>query len=208
MRVYRFLDAHFGLKSLYEKRLKIATLDSLNDPFELLPFDLSDKSQRGAALETRKTLAANRGVLCFSASWHDPVIWAHYSDKHKGICLGFDVPDAVALPVRYESQRLPFPMPPTEDDMKAMLWTKFDNWAYEEEIRIWASLDEHEDGIYYKDFDDNVRLKEVIAGARCTVPEHAFQRALKPFPSVKPVKARAGFKKFEVVLDKRGFPKT
>lgn len=92
-------------------------------------------------------------------------------------------------------------------DSDRMLWTKFDNWAYEEEIRVWAALDEHEGGIYYKDFDDNLRLIEVIAGAECSVPEHAFQRALKPFPSVMPVKARAGFKKFEVVTDKLGFPK-
>ena len=136
-----------------------------------------------------------------------PVIWAHYSDRHKGICLGFDVPDDVARRVEYVTARFPFPESPTMADSDRMLWTKFDNWAYEEEIRVWAALDEHEGGIYYKDFDDNLRLIEVIAGAECSVPEHAFQRALKPFPSVMPVKARAGFKKFEVVTDKLGFPK-
>jgi hypothetical protein len=208
MRVYKFLDAHFGLKTLYEKRLKISKIDDLNDPFELLPFDLSDRLQRYAAHETRKAMAATQGLLCFSASWRDPVIWAHYSDKHKGICLGFDVPDDVARRVEYVTERFPFPESPTMADSDRMLWTKFDNWAYEQEIRIWAGLDEHEGGIYYKDFDDNLRLMEVIAGAKCSVPEHAFQRALKPFPSVIPVKARAGFKKFEVVLDQRGFPKT
>ena len=72
MRVYKFLDSHFGLKSLYEKRLKISKIDDLNDPFELLPFDLSDRLQRHAAHETRKVMAATRGLLCFSASWRDP----------------------------------------------------------------------------------------------------------------------------------------
>jgi len=33
MRVYKFLNAHFGLKSLYEKRLRISKIDGLNDPF-------------------------------------------------------------------------------------------------------------------------------------------------------------------------------
>jgi len=42
MRAYKFLSAHFGLKSLYEKRLTISTIDDLNDPFELLPYNLSD----------------------------------------------------------------------------------------------------------------------------------------------------------------------
>lgn len=205
MRTYKFLSAHFGLKSLYEKRLKISRIDDLNDPFDLLPFDLSDRAQRRAAHETRKEFAKTRGMLCFSASWRDPVIWAHYSDKHKGICLGFDVPDDAAKPVDYVPERLPFPESPTTADTDSMLWTKFTNWAYEEEIRIWAALNEHEDGVYYKNFGDDLRLMEVIAGAECTVPEHAFQRALNPFPRIKLIKARAGFTKFDVVIDQLGF---
>jgi hypothetical protein len=207
MRAYKFLSAHFGLKSLYETRLKISQIDDLNDPFELLPFSLKDRAQRWAAHETKRGLAKNRGVLCFSAHWRDPVIWAHYSDKHKGICLGFDVPDETAQPVRYTADRVPFPDSPGAEDMNLMLWTKFINWAYEEEIRIWATLQEHEDGIYYKNFGDDLRLVEVIAGAECTVPEEAFERALRSInqPSIKPMKARAGFARFEVVKNERGF---
>jgi hypothetical protein len=46
MKVYKFLDAHYGLKSLSEKRLKISTLKDLNDPFELLPYELSNPMHR------------------------------------------------------------------------------------------------------------------------------------------------------------------
>ena len=72
MRVYKFLDEEFGLKTLREKRLKISTLDDLNDPFELLPYNLKDKNQRRALQNTRKELARNRGILCFSADWRYP----------------------------------------------------------------------------------------------------------------------------------------
>lgn len=48
MRAYKFLDAHFGLRSLTEKRLKISTLRDLNDPFELLPYELSNRMHRMA----------------------------------------------------------------------------------------------------------------------------------------------------------------
>jgi hypothetical protein len=208
VRVYKFLTAHFALKSLYEKRLKISLIRDLNDPFDLLPFDLGDRSHRVAAQATRKFLSPHQGLLCFSAGWSDPVIWAHYSDKHKGICLGFEVPDAFVERVEYEPGRIPFPESPDQDDMKRMLRTKFANWAYEKEIRMWTDLSEHEDGIYYKDFGDDLRLMEVIAGAECSVPEHAFQRALVPLQPVALIKARAGFTKFEVVVDQRGFPKT
>jgi hypothetical protein len=37
MRVYKFLSEHFGLKSLYERRLKISRLYELNDPFDHTP---------------------------------------------------------------------------------------------------------------------------------------------------------------------------
>jgi len=93
MRVYRFLGKEYGLKSLCEKRLKLSHLDDLNDPFELAPFNLTDPSRRQVFLKTKKDLAATKGMLCFSSDWCDPVIWAHYSDKHRGLCLGFEIPD-------------------------------------------------------------------------------------------------------------------
>jgi hypothetical protein len=108
MQVYKFLDAQFGLKSLSERRIKISILSDLNDPFELLPWELSNRAYRNAARRTRSELATRRGILCFSADWRDPVIWAHYSDKHKGICLGFEISDDVCKKVKYVPRRLPF----------------------------------------------------------------------------------------------------
>ncbi len=84
MRAYKFLDKQFGLKSLYERRLKQSRIHGLNDPFELTPYDLTDPQLRQAFLKTRDDMK-ERGMLCFSAEWSDPVIWAHYSDKHRGL---------------------------------------------------------------------------------------------------------------------------
>jgi hypothetical protein len=93
MHAYKFLDAHFGLKSVYERRLKQSRIDELNDPFEVTPYVLTDPNIRQAFLKTRDYLAKDRGMMCFSADWSNPVIWAHYSDKHRGICLGFEIPE-------------------------------------------------------------------------------------------------------------------
>jgi hypothetical protein len=206
MRAYKFLNAHFGLKSLYEKRLKISRIHDLNDPFELMPYNLSDRSHRRAVQKTRDQLAAHRGMLCFSADWRDPVIWAHYSDKHRGICLGFEVPEDSSKIVNYVPKRLPFPTTLTAAHAEAMLFTKYSHWEYEHEIRIWAELDDEEDGLYFHDFDDTLRLVEVIAGARCTLPRSAITRALGPLAKqISFIKARAGFTKFEIVTDQRGF---
>jgi len=67
MRVYKFLDAKFGLKSLAEKRLKISTVEDLNDPFELLPFGMVDKTNWMALNNARTIWAATHGMLCFSS---------------------------------------------------------------------------------------------------------------------------------------------
>ena len=205
MRVYKFLTVHFALKSLYEKRLKISRIDDLNDPFELIPYDLSLKALRWAMKSTRDQLAVNRGILSFSATWHDPVVWAHYSDRHRGMCLGFEVPDAHCKLISYVLERLTFPESPTLEHAVAMLSTKFSNWEYEQEVRIWVDLTDEEDGLYFKDFDDSLKLTEVIVGHGCTVPRSAIVRAIVPLATeINLIKARAGFKKFEIVNDERG----
>ena len=91
MRVYKFLNSHFAMKDIWERRIKISEISDLNDPFELIPCDLSDPRHLHAVLATRDEMTRNRGLLHFSRSWANPLLWAHYGDKHRGMCLGFDL---------------------------------------------------------------------------------------------------------------------
>ena len=208
MRAYKFLDAQFGLKSLREKRLKISTLDDLNDPFELLPYEMADRNRRSALRATRDQLTRNRGMLCFSADWRDPVIWAHYSDKHRGICLSFEVPDEKCRKVNYVANRLPFPAKLSEADAEKLLFTKYVSWKYEQEIRVWAELNDSERGLYFAPFGEMLNLVKVVAGASCSLSASEITEALGPLARDTSVtKARAGFKAFEIVKDERGFAK-
>jgi len=206
MRAYKFLDEKFGIKSLQEKRLKISVLEDLNDPFDLLPYQMTDRNRCAALYATRKQIATNRGLLCFSATWRDPVLWAHYANKHKGLCLAFEVPDAACRAVTYEKHRLSLPLRPTLPDAEALIFTKYANWQYEQELRIWAALNESDDGLYFAEFGPSLILKKVISGARCTLPFHEIKEATEPLAAeVQFVKARAGFTEFEIVKDQRGF---
>ena len=157
MRVYKFLDAKYGLKSLREKRLKQSCVRDLNDPFELMPFDLTHPAVREASRETKKDMDKEKGLLCFSKNWCDPVIWAHYSDKHSGLCLGFEIPEPDndnILEVVYIDNPLPFPLkeylerPEEEGEQitRNALFTKFKHWEYEQEIRIWDQLGKQKKG--------------------------------------------------------------
>jgi len=198
MRAYKFLDKHFGLKSLYERRLRVSTLDDLNDPFELLPYAMPRLGQQAAFHELRDKPVKEKGVVCFSTTWADPVVWAHYADKHRGICLGFEIYNFQK--VDYVKERLIFPSDITLDALNAILSTKYENWQYEKEIRFWTRLDQKEDGHYFYEFGDDLELCEVILGARCTLPEREILRALGPLAKdVSIAKARAAFDKFEIV---------
>jgi hypothetical protein len=94
MLVFHFINEEFGLEDLRKRRLKIATLNELNDPFEFLGVNLSGKSLRRAFKVMKDQLSVRYGLLCFSHNWHNPVQWSHYADKHRGLCLGFDIPEA------------------------------------------------------------------------------------------------------------------
>jgi hypothetical protein len=105
MRVYHILPAKYAIEDLERRRLKIARLDDLNDPFELMSCELPTPAHREAFQHYKASVARRYGALCFSRAWKNPVLWSHYGDKHKGICLGFDVPDEAIRPIIYTATR-------------------------------------------------------------------------------------------------------
>src|SRR5687768_16056458 len=87
VRVYHFVNQLYGLDDLSRRRLKVAQIDDLNDPFDLRVFASGDPRMRQALERHRANLALSHGMLCFSRSWKNPVQWSHYADRHRGVCL-------------------------------------------------------------------------------------------------------------------------
>jgi hypothetical protein len=203
MRVFHFLNEEFGLKVLKERRLKIARIMELNDPFELLGVDLSDCAHRRIFNETKETLSKSNGLLCFSKNWQNPVLWGHYANKHRGISLGFDIPQVLPTKVDYVKMRFQSPLELDEAFMKKLLVTKFIHWAYEEEYRIYVSLEDEREGLFYADFSDSLVLRQVIVGAQSQLTRSQISAALGDLcDKVEVFKARAAFKSFKVVRNK------
>lgn len=211
MRVYKFLSADFGLKSLWEKRLKITTIDELNDPFDLLPFKILDRAKRKEMRLKNQRLGKSYGMLCFSEGWSDPVIWAHYADKHRGLCLGFEVEDDEETEVIYVDERQDLDNENLIANVEIPIWlyTKYRNWEYEQEIRWWLRLPTpvkiNGKDYYFKPFDDSLKLVEVVAGASCEVAKKELLEAIHPLLEIKLTQARAGFHNFEIVQNLQGF---
>jgi hypothetical protein len=87
-RAYHFLPAHYALEDLRHRRMKIALLDDLNDPFDLWAVAQPDPTLRKAMRAFKLHVAQRFGMVCFSLAWHNPLLWSHYADKHRGVALG------------------------------------------------------------------------------------------------------------------------
>jgi len=211
MRVWHFVNAKYGLDDIRRRRLKIALISDLNDPFEFLAFELSSKNLRRALEGTKDTMARTKGLLCFSRDWRNPVQWSHYADRHRGICLGFDVPDSLLVQVSYTAERLAVEVdklfdggPIGESTMLTLLSTKYEHWKYENEVRCFLGLEDKdpESGLYFADFSDKLRLLEVIVGARSGLSRRDITDALGSLTNVEAFKARPAFKTFTVVRNR------
>ena len=109
------------------------------------------------------------GIYCLSEKKDDLLMWAHYADSHRGLCLEFKASEEgslfwEALKVIYQND---YPvvnmmrMVEPEEFRKALL-TKSAIWAYEQEWRILKVEDEGGPGNY---FFPSEALTGVIFGA-------------------------------------------
>ena len=206
LRAYHLVPPHHGLENLRHRRLKIARLDDLNDPFELWSVAQPDRRLRRAFRETKDEMARRYGVVCFSLSWHNPLLWSHYAEKHHGLALGFDVHSEILKAVSYVEQR-PVLMQINIEVAHWLLYTKYIDWQYEQEARIFTALEDRDQasGLYFADYNEQLVLQEVIVGPLSSITKQDLHDALGTTTNVAFTKGRLAFNSFQVVADKRGF---
>jgi len=205
MRLYHFTSQEFGLKAIRNRRLKIARINELNDPFEFLGWNLKDPETRKKLRKWKDERNAEFGILCFSRNWSNPLLWAHYAEKHRGMALGFDVPDSdLYSPVKYRRTRLPTPSGRelVHEDVDRLLLTKFNAWRYESEYRCFCRLDDStkENGLFFENFSATLRLAEVIIGTQSVITRAELTEGLGNLESqVTSFKAMPSYRSFEIV---------
>jgi hypothetical protein len=124
-----FVVKNFSSKSETEQAVLIDKLFSV---------DALEEIRQGVQGEVDKA-----GIICFSQVRDDILMWAHYADKHKGLCLEFDGSSnciffGEAQPVEYEDYT-PIPMhQDRERQMSRVILTKSRHWSYEKEYRIFS----------------------------------------------------------------------
>lgn len=114
----------------------------------------------------------DKGVCCFSSVYNNPLLWSHYADQHRGMCIGYDLirnPEPCFHKVIYGGERIV----KTSLIMKAVfgrdseakeildqniLLKKASPWRYEKEWRLLGQR-----GLQFSP----LRLIEITFGLRC-----------------------------------------
>lgn len=215
MKLYYYLPTKYALDNLRNRRLKISRLDELNDPFELVAANRNDKHQRTIWNNWQKVQIEKWGLVCFSKTWTSPVMWSHYSDKHMGMCLGFEVSKELVLKVNYTKNRLDIDLVKLTEQgnlnqkhMIEIFRTKYFEWQYEQEARVYAHLENPDPntGFYFHSFDHQMKLTNIYAGPLCTVSKKEIIESIQPEDKgVKIMKTRLAFNTFDIVEQQQGF---
>lgn len=176
--LYKYVSVKHLEDIIVKNRLKLNDGTEFNDPFELLVFN-----KRTRKHERIKGLH----ILCLTNSYRKKLMWSHYADSHKGICLTVKVPNHLVYPICYTSKRvfndsnldkilasnkvkykksLITPYKSLSDNKKTAL-IKDKKWAYEKEYRIIFDDEDQglivdKEGMWYM----SVKITNIYLGSR------------------------------------------
>jgi hypothetical protein len=91
------------------------------------------------------SISREYGMICFSKTFDDILMWSHYADKHRGIVIGFvrteleSILKARALDVNCRKERVAYDteqfVRPGSKYVTDLLTTKSESWQYQKEVR-------------------------------------------------------------------------
>ncbi len=135
--------------------------------------------------KTNQIINGMLGILSLSRRWDSSLMWAHYTNSHKGFCIGFDASnpffsdynkmedkDKIFMPVKYSNERIRVPTEFGEKINPYIMLTKSKDWEYEDEERLLVKLDLSDKKISQTPYDihlikvSHTLIKEIIAGAK------------------------------------------
>ena len=141
-----------------------------------------------------------KGIVSFAERGDCPLMWSHYGDQHRGICLGYSVPEGATGDVHqvaYEGDRLVrasevAAMLDGDDKASArvdaaVMLRKAESWSYEQEWRLIGRR---------RTESSPLELEEVIFGMRC--------RDSAKYTIMKALECRNGSAKFYEMREESG----
>ena len=95
--LYKYVSLNRVVDILDNHRLYLSDGTNFNDPFEITVTDKSAKTTRHIK---------GLHILSLTNSYRNKLIWSHYTDSHKGVCLTVQVPNYLVYPICYSTKRV------------------------------------------------------------------------------------------------------
>lgn len=216
-RLYYFTSDKYGCLSIMDRKLKLSFSTEVNDLFELMPFDFGNhetgKKNRYAWRKAIVDHSLQQGFISFSERWDVPTMWAHYADNHRGLCLGFDIPEEKATRIEYVTDLIEMDSRVLTDGEYNLRMTdiaqrtKSSHWEYEAEWRVWCDLLSDEvdrrkkkpPELCFLNFDGGLILREVLFGYRSGLSSKELSEHLEGSDDLRFTTVRPSFREFKMV---------
>ncbi len=215
---YHYLSSKCAIDDLIKERIKVSTLDALNDPFEMMTYRRYRLlKKRKAYIKVFREVKRKWGLLCFSPSWEEQLLWAHYADGHKGIALGFKIPKDGILKLTYTPNniRTQFDLTdePEENEKKflSLAKVKYKEWLYEKEHRILVRLEncivDKKNELFFIPFSKSLKLKVIVLGCKFDYKSNKETIIkLRKKLNAKVIATRPGWEDYKIHIDGRRTP--
>lgn len=141
------------LEALQQGYIWCSAYDNLNDPMEGVFRSSKVFRDRDNYRDTRRAIVENKlkiGLSSFSEVHDHELMWAHYADQYRGICIAYsfaklldDLGDDVSFVRMYYNEMVPLVRHSRQepnDVAKMVLSYKNYRWLYEREWRMFAPL--------------------------------------------------------------------
>jgi hypothetical protein len=93
-----------------------------------------------------------------------------------------------------------------KDQIVRKLLLKFEDWKYEDEVRILWDLDTEPGGMTFSDFGPQLKRAQLLTRLRCTVSKQAIDQAVGDYDrQVDVTKVALSTRHFCMVVDDKGF---
>jgi len=175
--------------------------ETLNDPRRPIMENLlrtNDSALRQHVEDFSKTFAeqqlSQRRIYCLTPFPDNTLMWSHYADNHKGICLEFANDNLLirkARPCQYRKEYPEWSLqdygPGKDANALELVLTKAMDWCYEREWRIIANTLDGPTKLYNEDFVKLPpgALSAIIIGCECKDHADVIDIVKKHQPGVK-----------------------
>lgn len=155
-------ESKYAFENIEEEVICFTPIESLNDPFEgiseytyqitpeekeywnLVSKNTPDLLSKQMSDDIHDLVNFNYRIFSSSKDYDNPLLWAHYANSHKGFCIGYNKSDIENLSYKVSdinySKKIPTFDEIKEETFEELLYTKSDEWKYENECRALYKL--------------------------------------------------------------------